>query len=46
MSASTWRKKSVAAAVKWSVSAAKNPMGDEKLRVFLAEMFEKGLWCC
>lgn len=38
-----WRRKSIAAAVKWSVSACHHPLGDEKLRLFLAELLCKGM---
>lgn len=37
-----WRRKTIAAAVKWSVTACRHPLGDERLRLFLAQLLWKG----
>ncbi|WFD31584.1 hypothetical protein MSPP1_002623 [Malassezia sp. CBS 17886] len=33
-----WRKRLIAAAVKWTIHASGNPLGDAKLRLYIAEM--------
>ena len=39
-----WRRKTVMAANKWAISATQNPLGDEKLRLFLAELLARGMY--
>lgn len=41
-----WRKKTIAAAIKWSTAKTKHPLGDEKLRIFLADLLRKGTYRC
>jgi len=36
-----WRKKVILAAVKWSTTSSR-PLGDAKLRLFIAELLVKG----
>lgn len=37
-----WRKKVITSATKWAAEACKNTLGDEKLRIYIAELLSKG----